>query len=69
MTICQFGAHTQRNYVQQIREFTAVLGLPPDRAVPEDLRRYQPHMASLGASYARMNLASTALRTYKAVRH
>jgi site-specific recombinase XerD len=43
---------------------TAFLGRSPDAAEPEDLRRYQLHLASLGASYARMNLASTALRFF-----
>src|SRR3954454_2059084 len=64
MTIRQFGEHTQRAYIRQVREFTAFLGRSPDRAEPEDLRRYQLHLASLGASYARMNLASTALRFF-----
>ena len=64
MTIRRFSEHTQRDYVRQVREFTAFLGLPPDRAEPEDLRRYQLHLASLGASYARMNLACTALRFF-----
>lgn len=61
MTIRRFGEHTQRDYVRQVRDFTAFLGLPPDRAEPVDLRRYQLHMAWLGASYARMHLACTAL--------
>ena len=64
MTIRRFGEHTQRDYVRQVREFTAFLGLPPDRAEPEDLRRYQLHLASLGASYSRMNQACTALRFF-----
>lgn len=64
MTIRRFGEHTQRDHVRQVREFTAFLGLPPDRAGPEDLRRYQLHMVSLGASFARMNLACTALRFF-----
>jgi integrase/recombinase XerD len=34
MTIRRFGEHTQRDYVRQVREFTAFLGLPPDRAEP-----------------------------------
>jgi integrase/recombinase XerD len=49
--------------IRQVREFAAFLGRSPDQAEPEDLRRYQLHLAALGASYARMNLASTALRT------
>lgn len=64
MTIRRFGEHRQGDYVRQVREFTAFLGLPPDRAEPEDLRRCQLHLASLGASYARMNLACTALRFF-----
>jgi integrase/recombinase XerD len=64
MIIRQFGDHTQRDYIRQVRAFTAVLGRSPDRAEPEDLRRYQLHLASLGASYARMNQASTALRFF-----
>src|SRR5215218_1496736 len=64
MIIRQFGDHTQRDYIRQVRAFTAFLGRSPDRAEPEDLRRYQLHLASLGASYARMNQASTALRFF-----
>jgi site-specific recombinase XerD len=64
MTIRQFGEHTQRAYIRQVRAFTAVLGRSPDQAEPEDLRRYQLHMAALGASPAKMNLASTALRFF-----
>ena|SRR3712207_2659249 len=55
MTIRQFGERTKRDYIRQVREFTAFLGRSPDGAEPEDLRRYQLHLASFGASYARMN--------------
>ena len=64
MTIRRFGEHTQRDYVRQVAEFTAFLGRAPDQAEPEDLRRYQLHLASFGASYARMNLACTARRFF-----
>jgi integrase/recombinase XerD len=64
MAIRQFGEKTRRAYIRQVRAFTAFLGRSPDRAEPEDLRRYQLHLASCGASYARMNLASTALRFF-----
>ena len=62
----QFGKRTKRDYTRQVRDFTAFLGVSPDRAEPEpeDLRRYQLHLASLGASYSRMNMASTALRFF-----
>ncbi|MFH3480746.1 tyrosine-type recombinase/integrase [Xanthobacter variabilis] len=64
MTIRRFGDHTKRDYISRVAEFTAFLGRAPDQAEPEDLRRYQLHLASLGASYARMNLACTALRLF-----
>src|ERR1700712_3007707 len=64
MTIRQFGGKTKSDYIRQVHEFAVFLGRSPDRAEPEDLRRYQVHMASLGASYARMNLAATALRFF-----
>ena len=64
MTIRQFGEHTQRAYIRQVRAFTAFLARSPDQAEPEDLRRYPLHMAALGASPAKMNLASTALRFF-----
>ena len=32
MTIRQFGEHTQRDHVRQVREFTAFLGRSPDQA-------------------------------------
>src|SRR5215218_3512911 len=64
MTIRQFSEKTRRDDIRQVRAFTAFLGRSPDRAEPEDLRRYQLHLASLGASYARMNQASTALRFF-----
>jgi hypothetical protein len=44
ITIRRFGEHTQREYVRQVRGFTAFLGLPPDRVEPEGLRRYQIHL-------------------------
>jgi site-specific recombinase XerD len=64
MSIRQFGEKTRRDYIRQVRAFAAFLGRSPDRAEPEDLRRYQLHLAALGASYARMNQAGTALRFF-----
>jgi site-specific recombinase XerD len=64
MTIRQLGEHTKRDYVRQVRQFTAFLGRSPDQAEQEDLRRYQLYMAELGATYAQMNQAGTALRFF-----
>jgi hypothetical protein len=40
------------------------LGRSPDQAEPEDLRRYQLHLAGQGASPGKMNLAVSALRFF-----
>ena len=64
MTIRQFGAKTQNDYVRVVREFTRFLGRSPDTAEPEDLRRYQLHLASQGASPGKMNSAVSALRFF-----
>jgi len=64
MCIRQFGPSTQNNYVRVVRDFAVFLGRSPDLAEPEDLRRYQLHMASFGASPAQMNMAVSALRFF-----
>ena len=64
MTIRQFGPKTQHDYVRVVADFARFLGRSPDQAEPEDLRRYQLHLASLGASPARMNAALSALRFF-----
>ena len=63
-TFRQFGDKTKGDSIRQVRAVTAFLGRSPDAAEPEDLRRDQLPLASLGASYAHMNLVSTALRFF-----
>ena len=64
MTIRQFGAKTQNDYVRVVRDFSRFLGRSPDTAEPEDLRRYQLHLASEGAGPGKMNSAVSALRFF-----
>src|ERR1039458_7436741 len=64
MTIRQLGPKTQHGYVRVVRDFTRFLGRSADLAEPEDLRRYQLHLASLGASPGKMNAAVSALRFF-----
>jgi integrase/recombinase XerD len=64
MSIRQFGEKTQRGYVAVVADFARFLGRSPDQAEPEDLRRYQLHLASEGASPAKMNAAVSALRFF-----
>ncbi len=64
MTVRGFTACTQRGYIVAVKNFTAFLGSSPDRAGAEDLRRYQLHMRSIGASATSMNAAVSALRFF-----
>ena len=64
MSIRQFGPKTQQDYVRVVADFAGFLGRSPDQAEPEDLRRYQLHLASEGASPAKMNAAVSALRFF-----
>ena len=64
MTVRGFTASTQRGYIRAVRDFTAFFGRSPDQASAEDLRRYQLHMRSIGASATSMNAAVSALRFF-----
>lgn len=64
MSIRQFGPKTQQDYVRVVADFARFLGRSPDQAEPEDLRRYQLHLAAQGASPAKMNAAVSALRFF-----
>lgn len=62
MTVRGFTAGTRRGYLAAVANFTAFFGRSPDQAGAEDLRRYQLHMRSNGASATTMNAAVSALR-------
>jgi len=64
MTVRGFTASTQRGYIRAVGDFTAFFGRSPDQASAEDLRRYQLHMRSSGASATTMNAAVSALRFF-----
>jgi site-specific recombinase XerD len=64
MTVRGFTACTQRGYITAVRTFTVFFGRSPDQATSEDLRRFQLHMRSQGASATTMNAAVSALRFF-----
>ncbi len=64
MTVRGFMAGTQRGYLAAVSNFTTFLGRSPARAEAEDLRRYQLHMRTIGASATTMNAAVSALRFF-----
>ena len=67
MTVRGFTACTQRGYLRAVKDFTAFFGRSPDQATSEDLRRFQVHMRSQGASATTMNAAVSALRFFFSV--
>ena len=67
MTVRGFTACTQRGYIAAVKRFTVFLGRSPDQATAEDLRRFQVHMRSEGASATTMNAAVSALRFFFSV--
>ena len=50
MTVRGFTSSTQQGYLRVVADFTVFFGRSPDQAGPEDLRRYQLHMRSDGAT-------------------
>ena len=64
MTVCGFTPCTQRGYIAAVKNFTVFLGRSPEQANAEDLRRFQLHMRSEGASATTMNAAVSALRFF-----
>ncbi len=62
MTIRKFAPQTQQGYIRAVRNFSAVLGVSPDRASLEDVRRYQLHLVTRGTSASVVNHSLTALR-------
>jgi integrase/recombinase XerD len=64
MTARRFSEDTQRDYVRNVRNFTAFLGRSPDTATSEDLRRFQLHLARQQISPGSINAAIAALRFF-----
>ena len=62
MTVLGFTPCTQRGYIAAVKNFTAFFGRSPDQAGAEDLRRFQLHLRSEGASATTRNAAVSALR-------
>jgi integrase/recombinase XerD len=64
MAIRKFGAKTQHDYVQRVKDFAAFLGRSPAEASKEDVRRYQFHLSSSGAGIPKINSTVSALRFF-----
>jgi integrase/recombinase XerD len=67
MTVRNFSEKTRNDYIRHVKTFTAFLGRSPDRARPEDLRRFQLHQRRTGVRPPTMNGSVAALRFFFSV--
>jgi site-specific recombinase XerD len=64
MTVRNFSAKTQADYIRGVKKLAAFLGRSPDRATAEDLRRFQLHLTRDGVRPPTMNATVSALRFF-----
>ena len=50
MNARKLGAHSQRSHIYSCRRLAAFLKRSPDTATPDDVRRFQLHLAETGMS-------------------
>ena len=62
MTARKLGKHSQRSHIYSCKRFAAFLNRSPDTATTEDIRRFQLHLAEVGASICNRNRIMTGLR-------
>jgi site-specific recombinase XerD len=64
MTVRNFTADTQRDYIRAVKKLAAFLGRSPDTATREDLRRFQLDLTENGVRPPTINGTVTALRFF-----
>jgi integrase/recombinase XerD len=64
MTVRNFVAKTQTDYIRRVKNFAVFLGRSPDTATREDVRRHLLHLASSRAGAGTVNGACSALRFF-----
>ena len=64
MTVRNFAAKTQTDYIRRVKNFAVFLGRSPDTAIREDVRRYLLHLASSGVGAGTVNGTGSALRFF-----
>ena len=62
MNARQLGAGTQRGHIRSCKRFAAFLKRSPDTATPDDIRRFQLHLAETGVSICTRNCIMTGLK-------
>jgi integrase/recombinase XerD len=67
MTVRNFAADTQRNYLRAVKNLAIFLGRSPDTATAEDLRLFQLHLTETHVRPPTINGTVTALRFFFSV--
>ena len=62
MNARKLGAHSQRSHINSCRRFAAFLKRSPDTAAPDDVRRFQLHLAETGMSICNRNRIMTGVK-------
>jgi integrase/recombinase XerD len=62
MNARKLGAHSQRSHISSCKRFAAFLKRSPDTATPDDVRRFQLHLAESGMSICNRNRIMTGVK-------
>jgi site-specific recombinase XerD len=62
MNARKLGAHSQRSHIYSCQRFAAFLKRSPDTATPDDVRRFQLHLAETGMSICNRNRIMTGVK-------
>ena len=62
MNARKLGAHSQRSHIYSCKRFAAFLKRSPDTAMPDDVRRFQLHLAETGMSICNRNRIMTGVK-------
>src|SRR5208283_4794489 len=62
MNARKLGAHSQRSHIYSCLRFAAFLKRSPDTATPDDVRRFQLHLAETGMSICNRNRIMTGVK-------
>ena len=64
MAMRKLNPHTQVGYVRAVKKLAEFLGRSPERATPEEMRRFQMHLVASGISSTTLNATINGLRFF-----
>ena len=64
MAVRRLDPKTQQQYIRHVKKFADFVGRSAEKATPEDVRRYQVWLASIGTTVGTVNAGASALRFF-----